>query len=287
MREFLLRNSFGEQKPLQYGDVFLWLPSGLGYGYATEYMESNDFFLPTYTEDAHTPINATLVFFPPNAYAKYQALFNWILGSQDLELAYKPINNWYYQRISIDTVEKSELTRAGTLEVPIQIMPLSPIYTPYDLNLDIEGQTAHSNKKYDYAYPYVYSNSGVAGKLNFTISAQCDCDFQLELDGAISAPSVTVTRNDTGVTIGKIDLTATSAQVGETIVYNTVAGRAGAVKIDADNTESDLTPYLGLTTGLPTFFRLPANVPCSLQVSATSLLGLRARMKVYRYYRTV
>ena len=287
MREFLLQNEYGEKKQLQYGDVFLWLPSGLGYGFVTEYMEASDFFIPTYTEDEHIPIDATLVFFPPNAYAKYQQLFNWILQAENLELAYKPINDWYYQRVSIDRVDKTELTRTGTLEVPVQILPLSPIFTPYDLNLTIEGQTAHSNKKYDYIYPYVYSNSGVAGKLNFTVSAQCDCDFQIELDGAISAPSITVTRNDTETTIGKIDLTAASAQVGETIIYNTVAGRAGAVRVETDGTETDLTPYLGLTTGLPTFFRIPANVPCSLQVTATSLRGLRAKMIVYRYFRTV
>lgn len=286
MREFLLQNEYGEQKQLQYGDVFLWLPSGLGYGYVTEYMETSDFFIPTYTEDEHIPIDGTLVFFPPNAYTKYKQLFDWILAAKDLQFGYKPVNDWFYQHISIDRVDKSELTRQGTLEVPVQILPLSPIYALYGDSIDIQGQSVNVNKKYDYSYPYVYSNTGVAGKVDFTVNAQIDSDWQVELYGAISAPTITVTRNDTGEIIGKVDLSAAAAQVDEKIVYNTVAGRAGAVLIDANGDETNLTPALGLSA-LPTFFRLPVNIPCSLQVAATSLLGLRATLTIYKYYRTV
>ena len=287
MRKFLLRNEYGEQIELQGGDLFFYAPEGLGYADNIEYMQSNGFFIVASEEQSQVEKTGTLVFYG-NAYQEYQNIMNWILSAEKLSLAYKPLDTWYYQNIQVTEVEKSELRLEGkVLEVPVVFTPISPIYAPYDLNLTIEGQTAHSNKKYNYLYPYVYSNSGVAGKLNFTITAQVDSDFQIELDGAISAPSITVTRNDTDAVIGKIDLTATSAQVGETIIFNTVAGRAGAIKRDSDGVETDLTPYLGLETGTPTYFRIPANVPCSLQVNATSLLGLRARMTVYRYYRRV
>lgn len=287
MRKFLLQNEYSEQKQLQGGNVFLYAPEGWGFAEDIEYMQSGGFFIATSDRHEQVEKTGTLVFYG-NSYQEYQDLMDWILGANKLSLAYKPLNDWYYQNINVRSVEKSELKLNGTvLEVPVVFVPVSPIYAPYNLNLTIEGQQAHSNKKYDYLYPYVYSNSGIAGKLNFTITAQIDSDWQVELDGAISAPSITVTRNDTSEVIGKVDLTATSAQVGETIVFNTVAGRAGAKLIDGNGAETDLTPYLGLTTGLPTYFRIPANVPCSLQVTATSLLGLRARMVIYRYYRTV
>ena len=287
MRKFLLQNEYGEQINLQGGNIFLYAPEGLGFEENVDYMQSNGFFLPTSDAQGQVEKYGTLVFYG-NGYKEYQDLMDWILAAKKLSLAYMPIDTWYYQNVSIKSVEKSELKLNGkVLEVPVVFSPLSPIYAPYDLNLTIEGQEAHSNKKYDYMYPYVYSNSGIAGKLNFTFSAQIDSDWQVELDGAISAPAITVTRNDTNEVIGKVDLTATSAQVGETIVFNTVAGRAGAKLIDGNGDETDLTPYLGLDTGLPTYFRIPANVPCSLQITATSLLGLRARMVIYRYYRTV
>lgn len=287
MRKFLLQNEYGEQVNLQGGNVFLYAPEGLGFADDIEYMQANGFFIATSDAQAQVEKYGTLVFYG-NSYQEYQNLMDWILAAQKLMLAYKPLDTWYYQNIRVQSVEKNELKLNGrVLEVPVIFKPLSPVYAPYDLNLTIEGQEAHSNKKYDYLYPYVYSNSGIAGKLNFTISAQIDSDWQVELDGAISAPAITVTRNDTNEVIGKVDLTATSAQVGETIVFNTVAGRAGAKLIAADESGTDLTPYLGLDTGLPTYFRIPANVPCSLQVTATSLLGLRARMVIYRYYRTV
>lgn len=287
MRKFLLQNEYGEQINLQGGNIFLYAPEGLGFEENVDYMQSNGFFLPTSDAQGQVEKYGTLVFYG-NGYKEYQDLMDWVLAAKKLSLAYMPIDTWYYQNVSIKSVEKSELKLNGkVLEVPVVFSPLSPIYAPYDLNLTIEGQEAHSNKKYDYMYPYVYSNSGIAGKLNFTISAQIDSDWQVELDGAISAPAITVTRNDTNEVIGKVDLTATSAQVGETIVFNTVAGRAGAKLIDGNGDETDLTPHLGLDTGLPTYFRIPANVPCSLQITATSLLGLRARMVIYRYYRTV
>lgn len=287
MRKFLLQNEYGEQINLQGGNIFLYAPEGLGFEENVDYMQSNGFFLPTSDAQGQVEKYGTLVFYG-NGYKEYQDLMDWILAAKKLSLAYMPIDTWYYQNVSIKSVEKSELKLNGkVLEVPVVFSPLSPIYAPYDLNLTIEGQEAHSNKKYDYMYPYVYSNSGIAGKLNFTFSAQIDSDWQVELDGAISAPAITITRNDTNEVIGKVDLTATSAQVGETIVFNTVAGRAGAKLIDGNGNETDLTPYLGLDTGLPTYFRIPANVPCTLQITATSLLGLRARMVIYRYYRTV
>lgn len=287
MRKFLLQNEYGEQINLQGGNIFLYAPEGLGFEENVDYMQSNGFFLPTSDAQGQVEKYGTLVFYG-NGYKEYQDLMDWILAAKKLSLAYMPIDTWYYQNVSIKSVEKSELKLNGkVLEVPVVFSPLSPIYAPYDLNLTIEGQEAHSNKKYNYLYPYVYSNSGIAGVLNFTFSAQIDSDWQVELDGAISAPAITVTRNDTNEVIGKVDLTAVSAQVGETIIFNTVAGRAGAKLIDGNGDETDLTPYLGLDTGLPTYFRIPANVPCSLQITATSLLGLRARMVIYRYYRTV
>lgn len=287
MRKFLLQNEYGEQINLQGGNIFLYAPEGLGFEENVDYMQSNGFFLPTSDAQGQVEKYGTLVFYG-NGYKEYQDLMDWILAAKKLSFAYMPIDTWYYQNVSIKSVEKSELKLNGkVLEVPVVFSPLSPIYAPYDLNLTIEGQEAHSNKKYDYMYPYVYSNSGIAGKLNFTFSAQIDSDWQVELDGAISAPAITITRNDTDEVIGKVDLTATSAQVGETIVFNTVAGRAGAKLIDGNGDETDLTPYLGIDTGLPTYFRIPANVPCSLQITAASLLGLRARMVIYRYYRTV
>ena len=287
MRKFLLYNESGEQKQLQGGNVFLQTPEGLGFENDIEYMQSGGYFVPTSDAQAQVEKTGVLVF-TGNGYQEYQDLMNWMLSAQKLILAYNPTNTWYYQHIAVRSIEKSEMRLNGhILEVPVAFLPLSPIYSTYDLNIGVPSQSVQSAKEYTYTYPYTYSNSGVAGLVTFTASAQMDCDWEIELDGAISAPAVTVTRNDTNETIGRVDLTATSAQAGEKIIYNTIAGTAGAVLIDANNDEMDLTPYLGLQTGLPTYFRIPANVSCSLQVSATSLVGLQAKVTVYRYYRTV
>ena len=369
MRKFLLQNEYGEQQALQGGDIFLYAPDGMGYEDEVEYLQTNGFYLPINAAQAQVEKNGTLVFYG-NGYKRYQELMNWVLAAQKLTLAYKPLNDWYYQNIAITRVEKSELRLNGqVLEVPVTFTPLSPIYTPYEQEIKISGETEDRYKRYTYAYQisrdsfgnrisdttepeyigksltaitedaiatpidviriingeevevhgfmlgygnfvwynggyyfvdmnmhwqvltpiycYTYSNTAVAGQIKFTIAAQIDCDFSLTLYGAISAPSITVTRNDTRKTIGIIDLTAVSAQAGEKIEFNTVAGRAGAVLVDSAGHSTDLTSFLGLATGYPTYFRIPANVSCSLQVTAASLEGLKANIKIYRYFRTV
>ena len=112
------------------------------------------------------------------------------------------------------------------------------------------------------------------------------CDFQLTLPGSGQNPILTAKRLDTGEVIGRVDLSNVSAAAGETIIFSTVPREAGAV-LKTPQGETDLTAQLGIRAGIPTFFRIPTEIPMEFSLTATSLLGVTAGLRIYRYYRTV
>ena len=141
---------------------------------------------------------ATLVFKPNDAYKDYREFADWIFAAKALTLAYNPYGEWYFVDVDITRMEKAELTLYRTLEIPVVYKPKSPIYTPYDLNLVIEGEGDTNSKRYPYRYPYRYSDSSLAGVLEFTVPAQMPCAFNLTIPGEIQAPILTAKRMDTG-----------------------------------------------------------------------------------------
>lgn len=286
MRQFYVQNQYGEKIELQGGSVFLWEPEGLGFEDDVEYMEADGFFIETRREQAQVEKAGTLVFKPTEAYMSYLDFANWIFAAQSLTLAYKPAREWYFLDVDIIRMEKTELTIGGVLEIPITFMPLSPWYTPYDLNLTIDGEGADGIKKYMYSYPYRYSNSARAGVLDFSVTSQIPCDFTLTIPGVIQNPILTAKRLDIDTLIGEIDLSTVSAGAGETIEFTNVPRKAGA-RLLTESGEVDLTEQIGINMGVPAFFRLPPNVPLEFALIATSLVGVQAQIRIYRYLRTV
>lgn len=286
MRQFYIQNQYGEKIELQGGSVFLSGPAGLGFSDDVEYMEADGFFIETFRESEQTEKTGTLVFLPAQAYAGYREFADWIFAAERLTLAYSADGGWYFCDVDITDMEKTELGIGGVLEVPVTFMPLSPWYAPYDLNLTVEGEGLQGIKCYAYTYPYRYSNSARAGVLDFSVTAQMPCDFQLSLPGSVQNPILTAKRLDTGEVIGRVDLSSVSATAGETIVFSTVPREAGAVLKTPDG-ETDLTAQLGISAGIPTFFRIPPAIPMEFSLTATSLLGVSAALRIYRYYRTV
>lgn len=286
MRRFYIQNEYGEKIELQGGSIFLSGLAGLGFFDDVEYMEADGFFIETRRESGQTEKTGTLVFLPTRAYTGYWEFANWIFAAERLTLAYSADGDWYFCDVDITDMEKTELGIGGVLEVPVTFMPLSPWYTPYDLNLTMEGEGLQGIKCYSYTYPYRYSNSARAGVLDFSVTAQMPCDFQLTLPGSVQNPILTATRLDTGEVIGRVDLSNVSAAAGETIVFSTVPREAGAV-LKTPQGETDLTAQLGIRAGIPTFFRIPTEIPMEFSLTATSLLGVTAGLRIYRYYRTV
>ena len=286
MRQFYLVNKDGQRYQLinDFSRAFLWQPSGLGFGIDRDYKESDGFFFEMNKEVAQTAKSGTLVFFGPDPYPEYKAFMDYITHSEDLKLAYCPKNNWYYVDIDVESVEKTEIQEDGTLQCSINMLPKTPLYLPYELNIDLSGDLGTSIKQYDYKYNYVYSNTAVAGEIEFEIPAQMDSGLEITIPGQISSPVMTFYAN--GEIIGQIDLSSISVSLGEYVRYSSIPLSAG-IYMYSGGSETDITAQIGLSPSYPTFFLLPPNKTIKAVLQADILTGTTAALKVYEYFYSV
>ena len=286
MRQFYFVNNDGQRYQLQNGTTktFLWQPGGLGFGYESDYKESDGFFFNMNTAVSQVAKTGTLVFHGTDPYSDYKALMDYLAHSKDLRLAYAPKTQWYYVDIDIESVDKTEIELDGTLQCAIVMMPKTPFYLPYEMNIDLSGDLGSSIKQYDYKYDYTYSNTAVAGEIEFEIPAQMDSGLEITIPGAISAPSMEFFAN--GVKIGEIDLSSISVQADEYVRYSSIPISAG-VYLYSGGAEADITSQIGLNADYPTFFLLPPNQTIKAVLQADVLTGTTASLKVYEYFRSV
>ena len=286
MRRFQLVNENGQVYQLinDSSKAFLWQPSGLGFQVDKEYMESDGFFFEMNSSMGQVAKQGTLVFYGSDPYTEYNTFMNYIARSKSLRLAYAPKQNWYYVDIDIESVQKSEIELDGTLQCSISMLPKTPLYLPYEMNIDLSGDLGESIKQYDYKYNYVYSNTAVAGEIEFEIPAQMDSGLEMTIFGEISAPVVTFYVGDE--IIGRVDLSAISIQSGEYVKYSSIPLSAG-IYLYSDGTETDITEQIGLSASIPTFFLLPPYTTIKAVMNADTITGTSASLKVYEYFKSV
>ena len=291
MRQFYLINADGQKYNLinDMTRAFLWQPSGLGFQYDKDYMESDGFFFEMNSAVSQTAKTGVLVFFK-DPYTQYKAFMDYISSSEGLRLAYSPKGNtWYYVDIDIEYVEKSEIEENGTLQCSISMLPKTPMYLPYELNIDLSGDLGSSIKQYGgvnyaYKYDYTYSNTAVAGEIEFEIPAQMDSGLEITIYGAISSPVMEFYAS--GEKIGEIDLSSISVLAGDYVKYSSVPTSAGIYQ-SVSGVVDDITEQIGLNADYPSFFLLPPNQTIKAVLQADVLTGTSASIKVYGYFMSV
>lgn len=291
MRQFYLINADGQKYNLinDMTRAFLWQPSGLGFQYDKDYMESDGFFFEMNSAVSQTAKTGVLVFFK-DPYTQYKAFMDYISSSEGLRLAYSPKGNtWYYVDIDIEYIEKSEIEENGTLQCSISMLPKTPMYLPYELNIDLSGDLGSSIKQYGgvsyaYKYDYTYSNTAVAGEIEFEIPAQMDSGLEITIYGAISSPVMEFYAS--GEKIGEIDLSSISVLAGDYVKYSSVPTSAGIYQ-SVSGVVDDITEQIGLNADYPSFFLLPPNQTIKAVLQADVLTGTSASIKVYEYFMSV
>lgn len=291
MRQFYLINADGQKYNLINDNTtaFLWQPDGLGFQYDKDYMESDGFFFEMNSAITQVPKTGILLFYGNDPYGEYKTFMDYISSSEGLRLAYCPKNTWYYVDIDIEYVEKSEILENGTLQCSISMLPKTPIYLPYELNIDLSGDLGSSIKQYGglsyaYKYDYTYSNTAVAGEIEFEIPAQMDSGLEITIYGAISSPVMEFYAS--GEKIGEIDLSSISVLAGDYVKYSSIPTSAGIYQ-SVSGVVDDITEQIGLNADYPSFFLLPPNQTIKAVLQADVLTGTSASIKVYEYFMSV
>jgi len=296
MRQFWFERADGDMRALQGNGVFLYQPTGFGLSNLIEYKESQGFFYETKNEIAQVSKNAQLIFSPPDAYEHYKEMMDWLMEADNLTLVYQPREVQYRQRVNITSIGKGELDLAGVLTCDISLMPTTPLFLRTERIYNVSGAAIDDAKAYTYSYDFNYTQESVNGEIDITSVAQMPSDWAIVINAPIN--EVVITASVNGENIGQVDLSSAEVSAGSYLAFSTVpkeivlnAGQyqyeinAGAYIFTA-GVATAITNNIGLGT-LPAFFKLPNNKQVHFSITAESLSGMTAVLRVYSYFRSI
>lgn len=291
MRKFWLEDPFGKKVSCSDpGKLWFENPSGLGYSMARGYESIKPgFFVKTSSEEDQVPLTGTLTL-RAQPYSTYASITDWLCtidatSERPMKIVYSPEKDvQYYRDVSVDVISKGELSKWGPLECPVTINPLSPLYTRQTVNITI-SPAVESYKQYDYTYPYYYIGYLDPASEPFEIGGHYPGELELEANGPLANPILTVTKTNTRELCGKIDLTGTSIARGEKLVYSSRGEQAG-IWIVEDGIKTDLIDRVELYADTEVFFTIPPHTPLTVTIEVSGVLATTAVLKVYTYYRT-
>ena len=263
--------------------------SGFGLTLSPVYADlSRGFFTPV--RDEAEPQNSLpfTITFTRTPYATYKQLVDWLAAAGTISVIYNPTGKQEYCRdVTINFIQKGELTEVGWLEVPCSFFCNTPWYMPTPTYLNLEAGGTDESKRYDYVYSedLRYGNDSSA-TLSGTIAGAGHTPGSLELTyhGAIVNPKIRLVGNITGKTYGLCSIAVTLAQ-SDTLKLSTRYEESYVKRISAGGQETDLLDVLDLST--TPFFHIPVNEPCTLSVEADAVFDGAAELTIFYYYRSV
>lgn len=168
MRSFKLINGNGAVFDLMRRDAFLYEPTGLGWGYETDYVDVGGAYIPTDTTLVHPEPSGTMIF---KGYEQYDEFLQFIqVGG--ITLGYKPLNTWRYLDVSV-VIDKSEISyETNRLACGISFSGLSLWYSG-EKTYRAGSLNAYNSKKYTYKYD-TDTPDGTAGYVYATTAGSAE-----------------------------------------------------------------------------------------------------------------
>lgn len=289
IRKLSLQNAAGQRFPLDGTDgVYVSDLAGFGFSLEPDFVDLGRGFFRPIESDAEAqqavPFTITLT---RNAYQTYRRFVDWLSSAGTLKMVYQPFGNAeYYRDVSINFVQKGELTAVRWLELPCSFFCLTPWYLPTPTALVLESSNGAVKR-----YPYRYTadlryGSDSASTLSGIITPAGHIPGALDIayTGELSNPRIRLAGNISGKTYGVCSV-AVALSASDTLRFSTRHERSFVSKISAGGAETDLLDALDLN-GDP-FFRVPVDEPCTLSIESDSLITGKAQVLVYYYFRSV
>lgn len=246
------------------------------------------FFVPVSDEsEPQASIPFTLTF-TRNPYETYTALVNWLAAAGTITIVYNPTGRQEYCRdVTINFLQKGELSRMGWLEVPCSYLALTPWYLPSPTTLDLETSGVDESKRYTYEYTdELRYGTDSSASLSTTIAGAGHIPGALDLTfiGAITNPRIRLTGDISGKTFGICSVAAVLAET-DVLKYSSRYENSYVMRVSAAGEEVDLLDALDLSTN--PFFHIPVDEPCTISVEADAPFTGKADILIYYYYRSV
>lgn len=289
-RAFYLQDAAGERYDLtgKHG-VYVRDPAGLGIAASPTFADlRHGFFLPT-SSDARPQetFTGTLVF-TRNPYQTYRQFTAWLSHAGSLVLVYDPDGSQeYYKGLSINFLQKGELSQVGWLEVPFSFFQTTPWYLPVPTSFDVSASSDRRAKRYSYRYTETLRyGANAAGVLSAVLQGAGDDPGAITVRylGAATNPALRLVGNVSGKTYGSC-AAAVTLLPSDTMEYSSSPIHSHLYRISANGTVTDLLPVIRDLSAC--WFQLPIDEPCTLSLEADSYITGRATITVFYYYWSV
>ncbi len=290
IRKLYFRNASGDLWGLN-GDLGVYASDLAGFGFTLSpvFADLNrGFFVPVSDEAEPQNSLAFTLTFTRSPYNTYQRLVDWLASAGTISIVYNPTGQQeYYRDVTVNFLQKGELTEVGWLEIPCSFLCSTPWYLPSPTKLVLEASGEDESKRYDYVYSESlrYGNDSSA-TLSGTIAGAGHTPGSIELIyyGAIVNPRIRLVGNITGKTYGLCSL-AVTLQPSDRLKVSTRYEESYVKRISAENIEADLLDVLDLSS--TPFFHIPVDEPCTLSIEADAPFTGSADLTIFYYYRSV
>ncbi len=266
MRRFYFENSRGETLDLQSETLLFQIPTGLGFGSGNEYAEgAPGFWGAVSTAGAEGSITGEITIIR-GGYHEYERLMHWLAVAGDIKLLYCPTpHRRLYRDIDIRSLELGEMSQAGWLVLPVEIMPKTPYYKKQGSKYVLHsGSRAEMTMLFPFEFPFIFSHNTSDSTVELMAGGEYPASFELYINGPISTPVFTV-KDKSEKVYGVLDVSKVSLREGEQIYYCSRPYAEGVWKISGGR-RNDLIETLDLSNN--NFIRIPPGVAVSAVLSA-------------------
>lgn len=282
IRKFKLINEKGQEFSLMDIEKYCLLtePSGLGYSYSTEYEQVENNFLTNLRKLEQGVIAGSANFL---YYDNFMNFGNFIESAKKLQFVYsipcKEEEKIFYRDVNIKSLGKSEKQTDGVISEEIEFECLSLWYEQNETIFKIE--TYEDEMRYGYRWNSRYIDYNTRA-IQFNNRGHVEAPFQVEIDGFVQNPTISIFVEDEEYASLKIPITINEY---EKLLFSSVVGNIYIQKQNTDGTKENLWKRDYININNQNVFKLPLGVS-EIRLTADDDV-LNAKLTIFPQYKVV
>lgn len=283
VREFKLLNEKRQEYSLMDLENYCFLsdPSGLGYGYTTEYQQLGNVFETNLRKLTQGQITGIANF---KNYDNYKALVDFIEASENLKFSYKiPYKTGakeFFKDIQIADISKTQIQPDGILSETVTFDCLSLWYE--EKNIEYQIENLDNEIRWDFYWNSIFNGSS-STNIQYANTSQADAPIRIEIDGLVEKPKIEMFINNKAYQTVEINATINEH---EKLIYNSRANHFEITKIKTDGTSESLFNLSAINFENDNVIRIPKNKSVEIRISAEGTIP-SANLTIYPQYKAV
>lgn len=281
VRRFLIENEKGQQFRLDNLNegCFLTSPGNLGYSYSIDFVQLGFEFIENNRKIEQSNPNGIAYF---RSYDKIKEFVDFIESSLKLKWLYivpfETGERTYYRDVILKKIEKTE-KKGKWLACPVEFASKSLWYEQNETIFKIE--TYEDEMRYDYMWNSRYIDYNIRA-IQFNNKGHIEAPFQVEIDGFVQNPSISIFIDDEEFASIKIPITIKEY---EKLLYSSKTGEIYIQKQNTDGTLENLWKQEYIDIQKQNIFKLPLGVS-EIRLTADDDIA-NAKLVIFPQYKAV